>query len=34
MAKPQRDAYDAALDWAAMGSKVDFLPVEEAVEAA
>ena len=34
MAKPQRDAYDAALDWAAMGSKVDLLPVEEAVEAA
>jgi hypothetical protein len=34
MAKPQRDAFDAALEWAAMGSKVDFPAVTESVEAA
>jgi integrase len=34
MAKPQRDAYDAALDWAAMGSNVDLTLVEARVEAA
>jgi integrase len=34
MAKPQRDAYDAALHWAAMGSNVDLTLVEAEVEAA
>jgi len=34
MAKPQRDAYDAALDWAAMGSNVDLTLVEAQVKAA
>jgi hypothetical protein len=34
MAKPQRDAFDAALDWAAMGSNVDMPAAVERVEAA
>jgi chaperone required for assembly of F1-ATPase len=34
LAKAQRDAYDAALDWAAMGSNVDLTLVETQVHAA
>jgi integrase len=34
MAKPQRDAYDAALEWAAMGSNVDIPAAMEQAEAA
>ena len=33
MAKPQRDAYDRAVEWAAMGSSLDF-PVPSKVVAA
>jgi hypothetical protein len=34
MAKPQRKAFDAALEWAAMGSNIDILAAVERVEAA